>query len=97
MPDATLSVSIPAVKPVAGRGTQAIHLAGKLLLSASDCITITATSDHILYVNEAFLRTYEYPGKRADRTTHRHGALGSSLDLCALAARERSAMHSPAR
>lgn len=37
-----------------------LKLLAHALQSASDCITITDTSDRILYVNEAFLRTYEY-------------------------------------
>ena len=36
------------------------HLLARGLQSANDCISITDTSDRILYVNEAFLRTYEY-------------------------------------
>jgi PAS domain S-box-containing protein len=36
------------------------HLLARALQSAHDCISITDTSDRILYVNEAFLRTYEY-------------------------------------
>ena len=37
-----------------------VDLLAHALQTASDCITITDTSDRILYVNEAFLRTYEY-------------------------------------
>jgi PAS domain S-box-containing protein len=37
------------------------RLLAHALQSASDCICITDTADHILYVNEAFLQTYEYP------------------------------------
>ena len=37
-----------------------VKLLAHALQSASDCITITDTSDRILYVNEAVLRTYEY-------------------------------------
>ena len=37
-----------------------VHLLAQALQSASDCISITDTSDRILYANEAFLRTYEY-------------------------------------
>ena len=36
------------------------HLLARGLQSANDCISITDTSDRILYVNEAFLQTYEY-------------------------------------
>ena len=45
---------------LAGQADGRVHLLAHALQSASDCITITDTSDHILYVNEAFLRTYEY-------------------------------------
>jgi PAS domain S-box-containing protein len=37
-----------------------IRLLAHALRSASDCIVICDTSDHILYANDAFLRTYEY-------------------------------------
>src|SRR5688572_17831091 len=49
------SLGIPARQPE-GR----VHLLAHALQSASECITITDTSDRILYVNDAFLRTYEY-------------------------------------
>ena len=45
---------------LAGHAEGRVQLLAHALQSASDCITITDTSDHILYVNEAFLRTYEY-------------------------------------
>jgi PAS domain S-box-containing protein len=37
-----------------------IRLLAQALRSASDCISITDTTDHILYVNHAFLTTYGY-------------------------------------
>ena len=37
-----------------------VRLLAHALRSANDCVSITDTSDHILYLNEAFLRTYEY-------------------------------------
>jgi PAS domain S-box-containing protein len=37
-----------------------LYLMAHALQSANDCISITDTADHILYVNEALLRTYEY-------------------------------------
>jgi two-component system cell cycle sensor histidine kinase/response regulator CckA len=37
-----------------------LRLLAHALQSASDCICITDTGDAILYVNEAFLQTYEY-------------------------------------
>jgi PAS domain S-box-containing protein len=37
-----------------------LTLLAHALQSASDCVSITDTEDHILYVNEAFLQTYEY-------------------------------------
>jgi two-component system cell cycle sensor histidine kinase/response regulator CckA len=42
------------------RAEDRVRLLAHGLQSANDCITITDTADHILYVNEAFLRTYEY-------------------------------------
>ena len=39
---------------------QRLQLLAHALQSANDCITITDTTDHLLYVNRAFLRTYEY-------------------------------------
>ena len=50
-------------RQVQARNTDAearLHLMAHALQSASDCICITDTSDRILFVNEAFLRTYEY-------------------------------------
>ena len=52
----------------AGRRSESVHresqqrlqLLTHALRNANDCITITDTTDHLLYVNEAFLRTYEY-------------------------------------
>jgi len=52
----------------AGRRSESVHresqqrlqLLAHALRNANDCITITDTTDHLLYVNEAFLRTYEY-------------------------------------
>ena len=42
------------------RGSQQrLQLLAHALRSANDCITITDTTGHLLYVNEAFLRTYE--------------------------------------
>ena len=41
-------------------GQRRLHLLAHALQSANDCITITDTTDHLLYVNEAVLRTYEY-------------------------------------
>ena len=40
------------------------HLLARALQSAHDCISITDTSDRFLYVNEAFLRTYEYDDEK---------------------------------
>jgi len=37
-----------------------LRLLAHALQSANDCITVTDASDHILYVNKASLRTYEY-------------------------------------
>jgi PAS domain S-box-containing protein len=37
-----------------------VRLLAHALQRANDCVSITDPSDHILYVNEAFLRTYEY-------------------------------------
>ena len=37
-----------------------VRLLAHALRSANDCVSITDTTDHILYVNDAFLRTYEY-------------------------------------
>jgi PAS domain S-box-containing protein len=37
-----------------------VRLLAHALRSANDCVSITDTRDHILYVNDAFLRTYEY-------------------------------------
>jgi PAS domain S-box-containing protein len=37
-----------------------VRLLAHALRSANDCVCITDTSDHILYVNDAFLRTYEF-------------------------------------
>jgi PAS domain S-box-containing protein len=37
-----------------------LRLLAHALWSANDCISITDTSNHLLYVNQAFLRTYEY-------------------------------------
>ena len=41
-------------------GQRRLHLLAHALQSANDCISITDTNDHLLYVNEALLRTYEY-------------------------------------
>ena len=38
-----------------------IALLAQALQSANDCITITDMNDQIVFVNQAFLRTYEYP------------------------------------
>jgi PAS domain S-box-containing protein len=38
-----------------------LRLLAHALQSASDCICITDTTDRILYANNAFLQTYEYP------------------------------------
>jgi len=37
-----------------------VHLLARALQSVNDCVSITDSSDCILYVNDAFLRTYEY-------------------------------------
>ena len=42
------------------RAEDRVRLLAHGLQSANDCIVITDTADHILYINEAFLRTYEY-------------------------------------
>jgi PAS domain S-box-containing protein len=42
------------------KAEERIRLLAHALQSASDCILICDTTDHILYANEAFLRTYEY-------------------------------------
>jgi PAS domain S-box-containing protein len=41
-------------------GQRRLDLLAHALQSANDCITITDSSDRILYVNKAVLRTYEY-------------------------------------
>jgi PAS domain S-box-containing protein len=41
-------------------GQRRLHLLAHALQSANDCISITDTSEHLLFVNEALLRTYEY-------------------------------------
>jgi PAS domain S-box-containing protein len=42
------------------KAEERIRLLAHTVQSASDCILICDTTDHILYANEAFLRTYEY-------------------------------------
>jgi PAS domain S-box-containing protein len=42
------------------KAEERIRLLAHTLQSASDCILICDITDHILYANEAFLRTYEY-------------------------------------
>jgi PAS domain S-box-containing protein len=39
---------------------QRAHLLAHALRSANDCITITDTNERLIYVNDAFLRTYGY-------------------------------------
>jgi two-component system cell cycle sensor histidine kinase/response regulator CckA len=46
-----------------------VALLAHALHAANDCIAITDATDHILYVNAAFLRTYEYT---ADELLGRH-------------------------
>jgi len=43
-----------------------IHLLAQALESASDCIVITDTNERVLYVNDAFRRTYEFEGQEID-------------------------------
>ena len=42
------------------KAEERIRLLAHTLESASDCIVISDITDHILYANKAFLRTYEY-------------------------------------
>jgi len=50
-------------------GSARVHLLAHALQGSDECISITDTEDHLLYVNQAFLRTYEY---REDEVIGQH-------------------------
>jgi PAS domain S-box-containing protein len=45
------------------RAEEKIHMLGHALMSISECVSITDVNDRIIFVNEAFLKTYGYTEK----------------------------------